>query len=88
MMKACVGVLLILNPLENQEGSQRKTSVRFIHRERVSTFDNAGKLFYVVVCFSVVNNSSNREYKFRLDLRKSVKDTLRCKNRVKTFKFK
>lgn len=44
---------------------------------RVPTFDNTGELFHVVVCFAVVNHSSNREDQLGLDLRKPVKDTLR-----------
>lgn len=56
----------------------------------VLTFDNAGELFHVVVCFAVVNHSGNREDQLGLDLRKPVKDTLKRERerRLKPMKMK
>lgn len=58
------------------------------HIVLVLTFDNTGQLLHVVVCFSVVNHSGNREDQLGLDLRKPVKDTLTQKRRERELNLK
>lgn len=43
---------------------------------KMLTFDDTDKLLHVVVCFAVVNYSSNGEDQLGLDLREPVQDAL------------